>query len=665
MRAPRSVSAFVFLGAVLLFSLEPMSGRLLLPRFGGAFHVWTSALMFFQGALVVGYAYAHLVAERIGRLHLGVVGLPLLFLPIGLGDEPSESASVLAILGLLMRHVAVPFVVLSTTSIVAQRWMTSAGKEPFWLYALSNAGSLGALLGYALIVEPFVGLEVQRRAWSVLYVVYVAAALFAWRSAGPKEPPRNVTVSPSERPSTGRLAYWALLSAAPSAFLGAVTNLIALEAGSVPLVWVVPLAIYLGSFVVAFAHDDEGRTRVPGIFRRLWPHMAVVGLFFFTGGSGPGWLPVVLHVLVLAFVSLAAHAELHRTRPAPSELTRFYLVIALGGWAGGAFVALLAPALFPGLYEYPIALALLGLTIALGNRRELRRWLASGARGPLLISAALVLVAVGRMAWGTFAVDSGTTLAVHRSYYGHYRVTRLERADGVMVRDLFSGSTRHGRQREGDRTPLSYYHPEGPLGDALSLFDAPRHIGVVGLGVGAAAAYLNADDRIRFFEIDPVVEKLAREHFTYLEDCPAELDVVIGDARLSLEAESAHDDPYDLLFIDAFAGDAVPTHLLTVEALTVYLSRLRANGVLLFHISNRFYDLGAVLAATAAELRLSGVQIERVTHLASDEDPSRYVALARDPARLEALEHWRPLRPTAASGLWRDDHVNVLEALAF
>lgn len=167
MRAPRSVSAFVFLGAVLLFSLEPMSGRLLLPRFGGAFHVWTSALMFFQGALVVGYAYAHLVAERIGRLHLGVVGLPLLFLPIGLGDEPSESASVLAILGLLMRHVAVPFVVLSTTSIVAQRWMTSAGKEPFWLYALSNAGSLGALLGYALIVEPFVGLEVQRRAWSV------------------------------------------------------------------------------------------------------------------------------------------------------------------------------------------------------------------------------------------------------------------------------------------------------------------------------------------------------------------------------------------------------------------------------------------------------------------------------------------------------------------
>ena len=660
--ATHVIVAFVSLGAVLLFSLEPMAGRLLLPRFGGAFHVWTTALMFFQGALFAGYCYAHFAAERLGRWHLLIVALPLAALPIGLGDAPSSEATVPAILGLLARHLALPFVVLSTTAVVAQRWLSRTGEEPWSLYAASNAGSLGALLGYALIIEPFVGLELQRRAWSALFVVYVLASALAWRASrrgsSPAPPPRS-----EGRPPLPRLVYWALLSAAPSAFLGAVTNLIALDIGSIPLVWVVPLAIYLGSFVVAFARAKSGEaTRVPGFVRRLWPHVAAVGLFFFTGGDAGGLADVAVHLVVLAFVCLAAHGELYRARPEPAELTRYYLVIALGGWIGGAFVALLAPALFRGLYEYPVALVALALTIAIGRRDALDGWL-RGPRAPLLASAALVLVIVLKIAWATVAEpERGETLVIERSHYGLYRVTRTAHEDGA-VRDLVSGTTRHGRQREGDPTPLSYYHPEGPLGDALALLERPRSVGVVGLGVGAAAGHLEAGERVRFFEIDPVVHELARREFTYLADVRAEVDVVIGDARVSLERESRRGAPrYDLLLVDAFAGDAIPTHLLTVEALDVYLSRLAEDGVLLLHVSNRYYELAPVVAANARERALALRWIARIDGLARDQDPSQYVAIARRPERLAPLEGWR--EPDArAIAPWTDDHVNVLEAL--
>ena len=660
--ATHVIVAFVSLGAVLLFSLEPMAGRLLLPRFGGAFHVWTTALMFFQGALFAGYCYAHFAAERLGRWHLLIVALPLAALPIGLGDAPSSEATVPAILGLLARHLALPFVVLSTTAVVAQRWLSRTGEEPWSLYAASNAGSLGALLGYALIIEPFVGLELQRRAWSALFVVYVLASALAWRASrrgsSPAPPPRS-----EGRPPLPRLVYWALLSAAPSAFLGAVTNLIALDIGSIPLVWVVPLAIYLGSFVVAFARAKSGEaTRVPGFVRRLWPHVAAVGLFFFTGGDAGGLADVAVHLVVLAFVCLAAHGELYRARPEPAELTRYYLVIALGGWIGGAFVALLAPALFRGLYEYPVALVALALTIAIGRRDALDGWL-RGPRAPLLASAALVLVIVLKIAWATVAEpERGETLVIERSHYGLYRVTRTAHEDGA-VRDLVSGTTRHGRQREGDPTPLSYYHPEGPLGDALALLERPRSVGVVGLGVGAAAGHLEAGERVRFFEIDPVVHELARREFTYLADVRAEVDVVIGDARVSLERESRRGAPrYDLLLVDAFAGDAIPTHLLTVEALDVYLSRLAEDGVLLLHVSNRYYELAPVVAANARERALAFRWIARIDGLARDQDPSQYVAIARRPERLAPLEGWR--EPDArAIAPWTDDHVNVLEAL--
>ena len=653
--------AFVFVGAVLLFSLEPLVGRLLLPLFGGAFHVWTTALMFFQGALFCAYLYAHLLTPRIGRWHLAVVALPLLFLPPEVGGAGVAEASTLAILTRLSLHVAVPFGVLATTAVVTQRWLADAGREPWGLYAVSNLGSLGALLLYAIVIEPQIGLRTQRWVWAGGYVIYVGLAWLAWRQRGAATRPLPESDAPGPRPRPARLVYWLLLSAAPSAFLMAVTNLVALEVGNVPLVWVLPLAIYLASFVVAFATPRAGEaTRVPGAVRRLWPHVAAVGAFFFSGGdAGGGWIDVLVHYAVLAFVTLAAHGELHRARPAPKHLTLFYLVIALGGWLGGAFVALVAPAAFTGLWEYPLALAALALTMGVGRRAALAEWVKTAPKLALIVSAALVVVILVKIA-GALSAQTGTdTLAVRRSFYGIYRVTET----GGRVRDMMSGSTRHGRQRVGDLTPLSYYHPAGPLGDALTLIEPPRHLGVVGLGVGAAAGHLEPGDRARFYEIDPAVVELARAHFTYLSGARGEVELRTGDARLSLERD---DERFDLLFIDAFSGDAIPTHLLTREALALYMEHLAPDGVLLLHVSNRYYDLRPALRATLETLSLPAVHVARVDRLATDQDPSQYVAVAGHAERLSPLRArgWSPLTELPSVSPWTDDHANVIEALS-
>lgn len=673
MRRLTSLHAFVFLGALLLFSLEPLVGRLLLPHFGGAFHVWTTALMFFQGALFLAYLYAHLFADRAGALHLALVAAPIALLPPSVGAAAPDEAGTLGILARLSLHIALPFVALATTAVVAQRWRARSGEAPYALYALSNAGSLGALALYALVIEPFFGLNVQRWAWGAGYLVYVALAVLAWRRTA-RHAPLAVAIDAGDEPAprAGAMAYWAMLAAAPSAFLMAVTNLIALEAGSVPLVWIVPLAIYLGSFVVAFMDPPPGEpSRVPRLMRRLWPHVAAVGAFFYSGGdAGGGWLETVLHLAVLAFVTFAAHGELYRRRPAARWLTRYYLVIAAGGGLGGAFVALLAPVAFRGLWEYPIALAALALTMVIGRRAELAAWLRAAPKLAIGVSLALAVVIGVKIADGAGEREASATLAVRRSFYGVYRVTRTPRGEGA-VRDLVSGSTRHGRQRERDGTPLSYYHPRGPLGDVFTA-RAPSRTAVVGLGVGAAAGHLTrAEQRMRFFEIDPVVIELAQAHFSYLRRAGARAELVAGDARVSLERERVRGEPpYDLILVDAFAGDAIPSHLLTLEALRLYLDRLAADGVLLLHVSNRYFDLRPVLRANAERLGLAGVHVARTTELALDQDPSQYVALARDEAPLEALRlraGWRRLRDTpalAGGHAWTDDHVAPLRALS-
>lgn len=659
-----AIRAFVFLGAALLFALEPMLGRLLLPRFGGAVHVWTTALMFFQGALFVAYLYAHLLTARVGRGHLAVVALPILLLPLSLGDAPPP-AGVPGVLELLTLRAGPLVLALATTSVVAQRWWER--HEPWGLYAISNAGSLGALLAYSLLIEPLVGLETQRWVWSGAYVLYALLASLAWYT----RPIAIPLAAPSARPKIaldrgelGRLAYWLALSAGTSALLMAVTNLIALDAGSGPLVWSLPLAIYLATFVLAFAPRADGRTRAPAAVRRLWPHVAAVGLFFFFGAGSDGPLDALVQLAVLAVVCLAAHDELFRVRPPAAQLTLYYLAIAAGGWLGGALVALLAPSLFDGLWEYPIALGVLALAIGLVKRSELLR-LVRRPGLPLAASVALAAAIVVKIAIG--GGERGTeTLAVRRSFYGLYRVTRTVEPT-FAVRDLVSGRTRHGRQREGDPAPLSYYHARGPLGDALAVVPAPRRVGAVGLGVGATATHLGEGERVRFFEIDPVVAEIARTQFSFLSRSRARVEIVIGDARLSLAREERDGaEPYDLLLVDAFAGDAIPAHLLTREALELDRRRTSPQGILLLHVSNRYYDLVPILARAARDLRLHGAFVHRLRDLAPDQDPSSYVALAaaREPIdSLVAARGWRRLEDVAPGALWTDDHANVLSAL--
>lgn len=361
---------FVGLGAALLFAMEPLVGRLLLPSFGSAFHVWSTSLMFFQGGLFLGYLYAHLLAPRLGMGHLATLLLPLVFLPFA-SPARTETPDVLALLGTLVTDFGVPFVVLSTTSVVAQQWWTrsttldeATRQSPWALYAASNGGSLLALVVYVFVWEPFAGLRAQGWLWAGLYLAWLAVAFACFRALAPSRPSSGERAALGERPNARRLTFWVLVAAWPSALSLGVTNVFVLDVGNAPLVWVLPLVVYLLTFVLVF-----GRTRwYPRWLQRLWPHVALVGLVaFFRIAGVESWLPLV-HLVVLFVVSSAAHGELYASRPEPAQLTWFYLAMALGGWLGSALVAVVAPALFSTLLEYPLAIVALLLTLGVAKR---------------------------------------------------------------------------------------------------------------------------------------------------------------------------------------------------------------------------------------------------------------------------------------------------------
>ncbi|MFO0711213.1 MAG: fused MFS/spermidine synthase [Sandaracinus sp.] len=695
---PPSLPSFVFLGALLLFALEPMVGRVLLPRFGGAFHVWTTSLMFFQGVLVLGYAYAHLAAKRIGPWHFVVLLLPLLFLPLGAAPldalvgtgSSDEGASIGALVVALARTSLGPFFALATTSVVAQDWLSRSplGKHAnaYVLYSVSNVGSFVALFGYAILVEPWLGLRLQGWIFLAAYGVYVLAAALAYRRTRPHVPIEHVELGAGTA-SRGTQLRWVLLSAWPSAILMAVTNVVTVDAGNVPLLWILPLAAYLLTFILAFSD----RAKTPEWVRRVWPHFAIVGVFFFAGGNaGSPIFHVALQVGVLFVVSWAVHGELYASRPDAAHLTRFYLLVSLGGWIGGAFVALVAPFVFSGLWEHPIAFLGLAITMAAGKIDALRAWVQGPGKVPLLLTVVLLGAIGWKLAEGLGADTHGEhVIATGRSPYGVYHVVERPSPLG-LVRDLVSGETRHGRQViEGSlrNEPLSYYHRQGPLGDAMAMLAArpapsgvrrARTIGAIGLGVGAVAAYLEPGESLDMYEIDALDVALAREHFHFLGDARGTVRMHVGDARLTLEREAREGlrGRFDLLLVDAFAGDAIPTHLLTLEAVRGYGEQLTDGGILLFHVSNRFYELRPVLSRVAAELGWSLAWKQRVAaEVAREggiavEDPSVYVALW--PASGED-RWWRELEARGWErfdahtfrdpGLFTDDYAPSLRAL--
>lgn len=725
-----------FLGAALLFAAQPLLAKALLPRVGGSPAAWNGVQAFFMGALLLGYAWAHLVVSRAGArrgplLHLGLLALPLALLatrgilPAPDSAPPGAGSPLPWALLVLAGGVGPAAVALATTAPLVQGWLAARApqRDPTPLYAASNAGSLLALLAYPVLIEPRVALAAQAGAWSAGYAVWavlLAGLALAARGAPPAPLAGSVELPTGARASGRDRWRWVALAAVPAALSLAVTQFLTTDLAPVPLLWVVPLAVYLLSWVLAYAR----RLRVPAPLAARWLPLCLVAVAVavITGADEP--LPVVigLHLAGLFAVGLACHTRLAAERPAPRELTAYYLLMATGGALGGASVAFLAPLVFPGLAEYPLALCAAALLLpgpegpagAPARGRALALDLAAPVlvaacylglgllglpRGGLVLGVSLVylLYGLGRRprrlaaallalfvsAWARPPVSAeqvrahGETLAQERSWYGVHLLCRAEGAH-ASVTALLHGSTVHGLERsDAPGEPLAYYHRQGPLGELLgSLPGDPRldRVGAIGLGAGSIAAYAPAGARWTFFELDPVVARLAEGSFSFLSRARARgaaVEVVLGDGRLSLARETRPGE-LGLLVLDAFSSDSVPVHLLTREALELYLSRLRPDGLLLCHVSSRFLDLVPVLSAHAAGLGLTGRHWLDADHapgeaLQSGLEPSHWVVLARRPAALPAVcaarRHWAPLSAPRADAAWRDDFSSLWAVL--
>lgn len=691
-----------FLTAALLFLVQPLAGKLLLPIYGGAPAVWTTTLLFFQTALLAGYAVAHVLTRRtqrrLGALYMGLVMVAALTLPLTIdrlgGDGLTPVASVLL---RLAAGVGLPFVVLSAASPLLQRAyaVRRPAEDPYVLYAASNAGSFLGLLAYPFLLEPLFSATANRVIWSVAFVL---AFLLLGATVGPVRLSDQGSAMKGEtyRSSPRSWVVWAGLAALPVSLLLGTTTFMTTDVAAVPLLWVAPLALYLLTFVVAFGPRSGTWSR--WATRASLP-LGLVGIWAIVAAA-PLELEIVGLLALFGALSLAIHGELYRRRPGLNDLTAFYLAIATGGALGGMFNAILAPVIFPTVLEFPLAVGLALVLVAAVLRRPAEssrptKW----RRAAILLLVPVVLVlAVTEfisypwslalllplaailalrlpVGWNPTWLAAGlailalvptlddlTAMVADRSFFGSYRIVD----DADSTRNLFQGTTLHGAQDLNDPgTPLTYYHPDGPVGDLIQLArrDDPVHIGVVGLGAGSIAAYGDADDTVTFHEIDPFVIDVARDEdlFTYLSDAEAEIRIVLGDGRLTLA--EVRPGTYDLLILDAFSSDAVPAHLLTTEAFSVYERALTADGVLGIHISNRHLELAPVVQAGAKHLDLPSA-IERERNVDGPRIASVWAAVVKSQDQLQALDARGWDTPAADRSVrWTDDYSNILSVL--
>ena len=682
-RIPSTAVLFLAVGAgaFLVFWIQPLLVKRLLPALGGAAAAWAVALVFFQCALLAGYALAHLLARTLSPSRQ-IAALALLWLAACLslppgaslpfGEAPGGAGPVAWLLATLAVEIGPVFVATALVTPLVSSWLARsdhpAAEDPYFLYSASNLGSLGALLAYPLVLEPVFSAADQRLAYSVAFVVLAAPLVLLARGAVPER--TGALARPLFR-APPRAAKVLALAAVPSALLVSVSTYIASDLVSAPLLWIAPLALYLATFAIAFA-------RVP-----LVPHRVARGCAFPALGlavvllvATPVWslgawaLPV--HLLALFLIALYCHGALAILRPPPADLTAFYLFVSIGGVLGGLCAALLSPMLFDSVLEYPLALAAFALLLPFGARTA-----SPGARLFGLIPAwtlrpALALGVLVLFHRGATVMDDAL-VAQARSFYGVYRVVDTRDPAGPDARLFYHGVVMHGGELvlpDGSRESRStYFTPDSPLGEVVSAhaaLDEAARVGVVGLGAGSLACFARPDDAYRFYEIDPLVEELARAHFAALAACEPRGGIVIRDARLAIADEPAG--RFDLIVVDAFSSGVIPVHLLTEEALRVYWKALAPDGFLVLHISSNRLALAPVVARLAGELGLAGAVRFH------SPDAHRYVAsashaavLARTPERLAALglsEDWKPLGgdgPTAGAGpLWTDDFSSIL-----
>ena len=602
-------AATIFLSAFLLFLVQPIIAKQILPWFGGSSAVWTTALVFFQSTLLAGYAYADLT-HRLGVrrqtfLHVGLLMLSLLSLPILASTEwkpQGDEAPILRILLLLTATIGLPYFLLSTTTPLLQAWYWRRFREavPYRLFALSNFASLLALLGFPVLFEPWFSLPQLGWGWSLLYVAFVLiCAATAWASLrgtnGAEAAPDAFAATTAAAPTTADQLRWLALAAMGSVMLLAVTNHVTQNVASVPFLWVLPLSLYLLTFVLAFDHPR-------------WYRRPVFVVLVALAVPAMAWLIPSLDLKLAAAVFFAGlfvacmfcHGELARMRPDPRYLTRFYLMLSLGGALGAVLVAIVAPLVLSGYFEVNIALVLLALLVLV----QLSGW-------KRLIGVAVVA------ATAFFAVRGAQEYAqdlrvMERDFYGVVR-TR-DRTDPVPYRAMLHGGIIHGGQLLGEQyrnTPSDYFGPGSGYGRLFAALEeilpGPRRVGIIGLGAGVVASYGRPGDTFTFYEISPRVVDVARTEFTFLRDTAAKTEVVLGDGRLSLEREEPR--RYDVLGIDAFAGDSIPMHLVTREAMALYVRHLAPDGVIVFQATNRYIDLLPVVKRLASEFGMEAVLV--------------------------------------------------------
>ncbi|HEY7608822.1 MAG TPA: fused MFS/spermidine synthase [Alphaproteobacteria bacterium] len=740
----------IFLSAWLLFQVQPMFAKMALPLLGGAPAVWNTALVFFQATLLLGYVYAHFLGTRLPLklqivVHVGVLGLAFILLPVAIGDawrDPPETMPMLWLVGLLTVSVGLPFFALSATSPLLQRWFGEtaheSARDPYFLYGASNLGSLLALVAYPVLLEPSLALAEQSSVWTFAYVVLAIAigaagcfTLYRGRTHGTvprriEQPTHPVLGAPDWR----KRLEWVLLACVPSGLLVAVTTLITTDLVAIPLFWVIPLTLYLLSFVLVFA-------RRPLIFEK-WMLVAQTPLLVVTALVAT-WNITKYHYLVIALVlatlfvtSMVCHGRLVQRRPPTRHLTEFYVWMSAGGILGSAFAALLAPLLFDRVIELSIlcaAAAFLrprtdfteekkeprGLTLAASAMlREISFPVAgmalavmltphigseNGATALLLLALVaifalvftvlsagrplrfgLCIVALALFGMQFVSIASASIVHRDRTFFGTH-VIKKNTETGYLI--FVHGSTTHGAQNLAPgrrREKHTYYHAGSGFGRLYAALTAagqlPKRVGAVGLGAGEIACYRSEGQDWTFFEIDPAVSRIAASGklFTFLPQCAPKARIVIGDGRLTLAREP--NAGFDLLVLDAFASDSIPTHLVTREAFKLYLEKLAPGGIVLLHISNRYLDLEPVVAGLAADMKLAARLFDTGGAKMEKDYPYRFrsawVALTRDEAKLKALTEefdktapnawgrWRALKAQPGLRVWTDDYSNIV-----
>ncbi|MFW5443023.1 MAG: fused MFS/spermidine synthase [Methylococcaceae bacterium] len=720
-------SGTLFISATLMFVLQPMFGKILLPYLGGSPAVWNTCMVFYQTILFLGYLYAHFISSKFNphrqiQIHAVVIAISIIALPLALPENtapPTESNPTLWLIWTLFLAVGLPFFVVSTTSPLLQKWFAGVGhhtsEDPYYLYAASNAGSMIALISYPFLLEPNIGLLEQKSFWSIGYgllcLLIIASAIILWQNQQKQTTDNTADIDEPEELSFTTKLHWLALAFVPSSLLLGLTNFISTDIASVPLLWIIPLTLYLLTFILVFSKWAD---KIHPTMVSLQPIVLLpfIAYSFVDPAALPYWLNLILHLVAFFLAVMVCHGELAKHRPHTKYLTTYYLIMSFAGMLGGMFNTFVAPFIFNAVYEYPIMIvAALLLRPGFNNYKpdlqalfpiilfsigmgvylfsnNLSQALVYSVTNALILLAGLsyafrkrpvsLALLSGVILFFTLGIQNliSNTIYQERSFFGVFSVRESvlldENNNPERYHELFHGTTKHGAQRLAahlQTTPLTYYSRPGPMGQLFSVYDSQDNsweIGAVGLGAGALVCYAKKQQHWTLYEIDPLVIDIAQnpKYFTYLQRCSKNTTMKIGDARLSLANEQ--DQKFDLLIMDAFSSDSVPTHLLTREAIELYFTKLKPNGILAFHITNRHLALKKVISDHVAHLKLSALiqefkpQNEIPLVIATD-----WVVMSKKeqtllPLRQSRLGNWQKLPLYFGMKPWTDDFTNII-----